>query len=111
MPPMARRTVFPLPNISHANPTRGSKSNGLVTRYPLGVLGSVPSASPSLRSPAPGTNVPTRFVLVNSCPVRGSFALRLAVAHAALVKGTVQNGTYRTGAIAGSYSAGSKYEP
>src|ERR1700682_5507370 len=87
---MARRIVLPLPNISQANPTRGSQSRDLVFRKPRGAFGSVARTIPFARSPVPGTKVPTRLTLVrNSVGVRGSKARRLAVGQAAPVSANV----------------------
>src|SRR5215204_2510188 len=96
MPPIARITVLLLPEISHANPIRGSTSMARVVRYPRGVLGSVPIARPLFLSPAPGTNERT-YREGKSCAgvgtpppamTRGSTARWLAVAHAVPSGGT-----------------------
>src|SRR5436190_23648 len=115
MPPIARRTVLSFND--HAAPRRGSQLTAFVFLYPFGVFGSLPRARPLLRSPTTEpsgflTNVPTRLVLVsNTLGVRGSYARRLAVGHAAIVMATVQAGRYSNGALAGSYLVGSKFEP
>src|SRR5258707_5774898 len=87
---MARRIVLPLPNISQANPSRGSQSSDLVLRNPRGAFGSVARTIPLARSPVPGTKVPTRLTLVrNTVGVRGSKALRFAVGQAVAVSARV----------------------
>src|SRR4030095_5672193 len=78
---------------------------------PCGTFELVPTAMPLSLSPVSFTNVPTRAVLVESWPVRGSRARRLAFGQVVgAVIATVQAGRKSTGALAGSKLDASKFE-
>src|SRR5262245_31360432 len=102
--------------MSHAKPSRGSTSTGLVVLNPRGVLGSFPSCRPLFGLPLFGTIAPMRFAFGPtkgmSWPVIGLRARREAVGQVAGgVKATAQAGSYNATAFDGSKSEGTKFDP
>src|SRR6185503_9992721 len=107
---------MPSPNRSHAKPSLGSMSTGLVVLNPRGVLGSFPSCKPLFGLPVLGTIAPTRLAVgpasTNSWPVVGSFARRDAAGQVAGgVNGTAHAGSYNATAFEGSNRLGTKFDP
>src|ERR1700752_2813136 len=107
---------MPSPKRSHAKPSRGSISIGLVVLNPVGVLGSLPTCKPLFGLPLFGAIAPTGLAVgpasTKSWAVIGAGARRDAVGHVAGgVKATAQAGSYNATAFDGSKRRGTKFDP